>query len=124
MTGLQFAELFESIAPVDSGVPGDELGFVFGNPEVEIRGIGCVWSVQASSIAACAEKGINLIVTHERLWLPKQESNWYECPPEHELHAQLQMGRCPHGTLHPKHWPGDSPVRWSPHQVHSPPERR
>ena len=50
------ARVFERIAPLDSGVPGDQLGFVYGNPTTEVRGIACLWNVHSQSLRLCAEQ--------------------------------------------------------------------
>ena len=92
MTAREVADVFESIAPPDSGVPGDELGFIYGDPEITVTGIGCVWSVDAESIQYCADHGVNLIICHERLWLPPQESPWYDAPPPDRLYARIRRG--------------------------------
>jgi putative NIF3 family GTP cyclohydrolase 1 type 2 len=85
MIAQEFARVFEEIAPLDSGIPGDELGFIFGNPEIQVRGVGCMWCAHTGSIQYCASHDINLIICHESLWLPVQDSPWYECPDEARL---------------------------------------
>jgi putative NIF3 family GTP cyclohydrolase 1 type 2 len=82
MTAREIAKVFEQIAPLDSGVPGDQLGFVWGDPEAQVRGVGCAWCAHTQSIRHCAERGINLIICHEGLWLPRQDSPWYKGPDE------------------------------------------
>ena len=88
MTAREIADTFEEIAPLDSGVPGDQLGFVWGDSKVQVSGVGCMWCVDALSIERSVRRGINLIICHEGLWLPAQESPWYECPDETRLHSQ------------------------------------
>jgi putative NIF3 family GTP cyclohydrolase 1 type 2 len=83
--GRDVAKVFEAIAPFASGVPGDELGFVFGDPECEVTGVACLWNVQAQSIRAAVEQKLNLLICHEGLWLPTQTSPWYEGPAEAEI---------------------------------------
>jgi len=85
MTAHEIALVFEEIAPLDSGVPGDDLGFVWGDRQIQVRGVGCTWCVHTGSIQYCAEHDINLIICHERLWLPAQDSPWYESPDEVRL---------------------------------------
>ena len=82
MNAREIAAIFETIAPLDSGVPGDELGFVWGSPETEIKGVGCAWCLHTESIRCCVQRGLNMIVCHEGLWLPTQDSPWYEGPDE------------------------------------------
>ena len=36
-TAENIARVFEGIAPLDSGVPGDQLGFVYGNPTTDAQ---------------------------------------------------------------------------------------
>ena len=59
-TAEDIATLFEKIAPLDSGVPGDQLGFIYGNPSTEVRGIACLWNVHSQSIRLCAENDLNM----------------------------------------------------------------
>ncbi|MHC4124550.1 MAG: Nif3-like dinuclear metal center hexameric protein [Planctomycetota bacterium] len=79
-TATDIANVFEKIAPFSTGVPNDELGFIYGNHKSKVNGIACVWQVDASSITAAAEQGLNMIICHERLWLPPQKSPWYQPP--------------------------------------------
>jgi putative NIF3 family GTP cyclohydrolase 1 type 2 len=89
MTAREFTTIFEGIAPLDSGVPGDELGFVLGDPDIEVTGVGCMWCLQTESIEQCVERGFNLIISHERSWLPAQDSPWYRCPDGTALFSQM-----------------------------------
>jgi putative NIF3 family GTP cyclohydrolase 1 type 2 len=84
-TARQVADVFERIAPLDSGVPNDQLGFLFGDPEQGVTGIGCVWAIDVRSIGACAQQGLNFILCHEAPWLPEQKSPWYEGPAKDEI---------------------------------------
>ena len=36
------AKAFEEIAPRETGLANDELGFVYGNPEIEVTGLACL----------------------------------------------------------------------------------
>ena len=86
-TALAIAEVFEQIAPLDSGVPNDQLGFVYGDPDREIRGVACLWAVHARSIERCVERGLDLVISHEGIWLPEQRSPWYQGPKAEEIHG-------------------------------------
>ena len=86
-TARQIAEVFETIAPIASGIAGDELGFIYGNPEQEVRGIGCMWIASAHSIAAAAKQGLNMIICHEAIWMPPQQSPWYDGPQAGDIHS-------------------------------------
>ena len=35
MIAREIAKVFEEIAPLDSGIPGDELGFIWGDPQIQ-----------------------------------------------------------------------------------------
>ena len=65
MTAQEIARTLERLAPLDSGVPGDQLGFVWGDPESEVNGVGCVWCVHTESLRACVRQGLNMIICHE-----------------------------------------------------------
>ncbi|NQT58269.1 MAG: Nif3-like dinuclear metal center hexameric protein [Bacteroidetes bacterium] len=84
-TAKDVAKIFEEIAPLDSGVPGDELGFVFGDPEIQVTGLGCVWCVHLESIQQCIENNINMIICHESAWLYSQTSPWYNAPDDSHI---------------------------------------
>jgi len=47
------AKVFEEIAPVETGISGDELGFVYGDPETQVTGLACLWNIQVQSRIAC-----------------------------------------------------------------------
>ncbi len=79
-TARQVADVFEQIAPLDTGVPNDQLGFLFGDPASQVTGVGCMWSVDLRSISACIGQGLNFLLCHEAPWLPEQKSPWYDGP--------------------------------------------
>lgn len=83
----EIADIFETIAPKNTGVPGDELGFLYGDPNSEVTGLACMWNVHSKSIQSCVAKKINMVITHEALFLPPQNSPWYEGPKESEIYS-------------------------------------
>jgi putative NIF3 family GTP cyclohydrolase 1 type 2 len=87
LTANDVATIFETIAPRESGLAGDELGFIWGDPATEVRGAACLWNVHTRSLAMAVEQGLNLLVCHEALWLPPQRSPWYDGPGEADLHG-------------------------------------
>jgi putative NIF3 family GTP cyclohydrolase 1 type 2 len=89
-TAEDIATVFEKIAPLDSGVPGDQLGFIYGNPDTEVKGIACLWNVHSESIRLCAEHDLNTIICHEGIWHPSQTSPWYEGPTEDHIYPNLK----------------------------------
>ena len=84
-TARDIAKVFEAIAPQDTGVPGDQLGFIFGDPDQEVKGVACVWNVHARSLRESAALGVNMLICHEGIWLPEQKSPWYDGPKKAEI---------------------------------------
>jgi putative NIF3 family GTP cyclohydrolase 1 type 2 len=84
-TGRQVADAFEQIAPLNTGVPNDQLGFLFGDPAQAASGVGCMWAVDLRAIGTCIEQGLNFILCHEAPWLPEQKSPWYDGPAGDEI---------------------------------------
>ncbi len=79
------ADVLEGIAPLNSGVPNDQLGFIYGRPEVPVSGVACMWNVHTRSLERAAAQGLNMIICHEALWLPAQASPWYRGPAEEAI---------------------------------------
>jgi len=67
MRAFEIAKTFEEIAPLDSGVPDDELGFVWGSPETEISGVGCMWCVLVKSWSLSWRKVYNKYLNRVQL---------------------------------------------------------
>ncbi|HOX39802.1 MAG TPA: Nif3-like dinuclear metal center hexameric protein [Candidatus Brocadiia bacterium] len=84
-TAREVAQAFEEIAPMSAGLAGDQLGFIHGNPDAVVAGLGCMWCVHSQSLRYCAERGLNMIICHEALWLPAQTSPWYDGPTEERI---------------------------------------
>ncbi|MBT3603134.1 MAG: hypothetical protein HOE48_01465 [Candidatus Latescibacteria bacterium] len=81
------AKTFEDIAPIESGIAGDELGFVYGDPETQVTGLACLWNIHTQSLQACVDKNVNMIICHEHIWFTEQTSPWYEGPDKQEIYA-------------------------------------
>jgi putative NIF3 family GTP cyclohydrolase 1 type 2 len=84
-TARDVADVLEAIAPIESGLPDDQLGFVYGDPAKTVQGVGCVWNAHTRSIAACAAQGLDMIICHESIWMPVQDSPWYDGPTPGEI---------------------------------------
>lgn len=84
-TAHDVARIFEDIAPLSSGVPGDQLGFQFGDPDQTVTGLACMWAAHALSIRTAVEQGLNMLLCHEAIWARYEESPWYNVPPEDEI---------------------------------------
>ena len=76
MKAQAVAQFIEEIAPIARGVPGDEYGFVFGDPNTEVQGIATCWSPTLEVIKRAIENAINMIVAHEPLFIPHSASIW------------------------------------------------
>jgi len=87
VSAREVADVFEKIAPLTSGIPGDQLGFIYGNPETRVTGVGCTWCVQSAGLQYCADRNLNMIITHAALWMPPQTSPWYDGPAEEDIIA-------------------------------------
>lgn len=87
MTAKEVAHVFEEIAPLTTGIDGDQLGFIHGDPNVPVTGVGCTWCAHTQSLRYCAERSLNMVICHEALWLPAQTSPWYDGPTEERIFA-------------------------------------
>ena len=72
------AAYVEALAPRESGVPRDDNGFTFGDPDTAVRGIGVTWMPTAEALREAAGLGLNLLVVHEAWWFDAQRSPWYD----------------------------------------------
>ena len=52
----EIAEIFEVMAPKNSGIPGDELGFVYGDPNAEVKGLACMWNIHTNSLKKLSDE--------------------------------------------------------------------
>jgi putative NIF3 family GTP cyclohydrolase 1 type 2 len=83
------AQIFEQIAPIDSGIPGDQLGFIHGDPETQVTGLACIWNLHAQSIQSAVDQNANMIICHEGIWSREQTSEWYDGPDADKIHANV-----------------------------------
>jgi putative NIF3 family GTP cyclohydrolase 1 type 2 len=83
------AQIFEQIAPKKSGIPGDQLGFIYGDPETQVSSLACIWNLHAQSIQSAADQNVNMIICHESIWAREQTSRWYDGPGANEIHANI-----------------------------------
>lgn len=88
-TATEIAHVFEAIAPLDSGVPGDQLGFIHGDPSTPVSGVACLWNIHTLSLAECVQRGLNMLICHEGIWLPEQTSPWYDAPAPEHIHGNV-----------------------------------
>ncbi len=74
MKAREIAAVVERIAPISGGMPGDELGFVYGTGEEEARGVATCWSPTRRVIEEAARAGCNMIISHEPLFFQRRWS--------------------------------------------------
>lgn len=85
MKASDVAQIIESVAPISLGVPGDDLGFLHGDSDVEVTGATTCWSPTLEVIEQSGALGHNMIVAHEPLFFEKRWSGdsevggvWFE----------------------------------------------
>jgi len=81
MKAREIADLFEKIAPVESGLQSDRdrrvLGFRFGNPEIEVTGVGVAWYLAMEVIEQSVKRGLNLLLIHEPGLFYENSAPWH-----------------------------------------------
>ncbi len=97
MRASDVAAVFEDIAPISTGIASDleagYLGFRFGNPDIEVTGVGMCWWMSEEVIDAAVARGLNLIISHEpELWRWWQ-SPWHTNPQPQTLEFNLRKIR-------------------------------
>ena len=91
MKAREIANYIEKLAPIESGIAGDELGFIYGEPNSEVTAAAVTWSPTAGVLADATAKGANFVICHEPLFfkaggkdLEGASSNWFEEAPDEE----------------------------------------
>ncbi len=89
MTARELERLIFEIAPPDMGVPNDQNGIVFGDPDAEVRGVAVVWTASPQAIQAAWAAGLNFMLCHEWPWFTSQKSSWFEAKEQWEKRANI-----------------------------------
>jgi len=63
----EVADIIEELAPLATGLAGDELGLLAGDPDAEVTGVVTCWSPTLAVLAEAVEAGANLVLSHEPL---------------------------------------------------------
>jgi len=83
MKAKEICELFEEIAPIEIGLQSDRdrrvLGFRFGNPEIDVTGVGVAWFMAMEVIEQAIKSNLNLLLIHEPGLFYDNSSPWYTC---------------------------------------------
>jgi putative NIF3 family GTP cyclohydrolase 1 type 2 len=78
------SQIIEQYAPPSSGIPGDELGLLLGNPQAEVTGVATCWSATLAVLEKAVAMGANMVISHEPLTYrvcgrdPEAGLQWYE----------------------------------------------
>jgi putative NIF3 family GTP cyclohydrolase 1 type 2 len=94
----EIADIIEQHAPISSGMEGDELGLLAGDPQAEVTGVITCWSPTLEVLERAAALGANVVLSHEPLtWGicgrdPEAGLKWYdERHPTAKVPNQLRM---------------------------------
>ena len=74
MLASAVTRIIESVAPISSGMEGDELGFLFGSAETPVRGVAVCWAPTLRVIEEAERLDCNMVVSHEPLFYQKRWS--------------------------------------------------
>jgi len=92
------ANLIEEYAPYSTGVPGDKLGLLAGDPDADAAGVVTCWSPTLAVLDEAARLGANMVISHEPLtWRvcgrdPEANLEWYsERHPTAKIPNQKRM---------------------------------
>ena len=81
MKAKAIGELFEETAPIEIGLQGDRdmrvLGFRFGDPNIDVTGIGVAWFLAMEVIEESIAKELNLLLIHEPSLFYNNDSPWH-----------------------------------------------
>lgn len=84
MRAKDIMQRIEEYAPPASGIAGDELGLLAGDPADEVHGIATCWSPTLDVLNEAAAKRLNLVLSHEPLLFdvcgrdPEAGLKWYD----------------------------------------------
>jgi len=81
MKAREVADQFEKIAPVENGIQPDRdrrvLGFRFGNPEIDVTGVGVAWFLAMEVIEQSISKRLNMLLIHEPGIFYENSAPWH-----------------------------------------------
>lgn len=79
MKATEISAVFEEIAPIEIGIESDRknLGFRFGNPEIDVTGVGIAWYLAVEVVKAAIEKGLNVLFIHEPSLFYENRNPWH-----------------------------------------------
>lgn len=82
VTARELTDIILGFAPLEGEVRGDMNGFLYGDAETTVTGIAVCWSPTADVIRQAAARGLNFILSHEIMFFPRSEVEWYATIPE------------------------------------------
>ena len=81
MKAKEVSKLFEETAPISMGLQSDRdrrvLGFRFGDPDVEVTGLGVAWYMAMEVIEQAIDQEINMLLIHEPHLFYDNYSSWH-----------------------------------------------
>ncbi len=81
MKAKKIGELFEETAPIGIGLQSDRdrrvLGFRFGDPDIDVTGVGVAWFMAMEVIEQAVEQGLNMLLIHEPSLFYDNNSHWH-----------------------------------------------
>ncbi len=83
MKAREIGAIFEEIAPIEGGTPGDRasrvLGFRFGDTNIDVTGLGVAWWMAMEVIEQAIAKGLNMLLIHEPRLFYDNNGPWHTC---------------------------------------------
>ena len=81
MKAEEISKLFEEVAPIEIGLQSDRdrrvLGFRFGNPGINVTGIGVAWYMAMEVIEQAVKDDLNFLLIHEPRLFYDNNSPWH-----------------------------------------------
>jgi len=81
MRAEEIAGTFEQIAPIELGHQADRdqrrLGFRYGDPTIDVTGVGVAWDLTKNVIEQAIQNGLNMLLIHEPEPFIAESSKWY-----------------------------------------------
>jgi dinuclear metal center YbgI/SA1388 family protein len=74
MRGTEINKLLQVLAPFSLAYEGEELGFIWGNPEKEVHRLGVTWRPTAQVLRECLQLGIDMLIIHEPLFQSRRST--------------------------------------------------
>ncbi|MFH1751963.1 MAG: Nif3-like dinuclear metal center hexameric protein [archaeon] len=74
----ELLKLMSELASEKNGKDWDEYGLIFGDKEKDVFVLGVTWRPTLKVLKEAAEKKVDLLIVHERLFQPKPETKFFD----------------------------------------------